>query len=458
MAAALPLAVGGLAIVGTFLVLEVLPASPGVDLRPQPDHRPGPRPGHRLQPVRRVPLPGGAAPTATIPRRRRPHRATAGRTVVFSSGLTVAVSLAALLVFPIAFLRSFAIRRHRGGRPGRLGAVVVLPALMACWAPHRQAVAAAASGPRRRRGRSGTGWPSRDAATAPDRHRGVVALLLLLGAPFLHITLGLPDDRVLPPRPTSERLPTPSATTRGPTSRVPLDVVAARRRPGRRRRRRRVRRRPLDGSGVARVDAATRHLRGRWAGRRAEATLVERFEPRGRHWLSVVPSVEPVSSERRGAGGRPSARWPSPPGRVGGRRPVGPAGRHQGPASRRLPLGAAHHRRGHLRGAVPHVRELLVPAQGARPQPAEPDGHLRRHGVDLPGRQPGGVLDFTATGALDTTMPILMFCIAFGLSMDYEVFLLSRIKEEHDARRQRGRRWPWAWSAPGGSSPPPRCS
>jgi RND superfamily putative drug exporter len=30
-------------------------------------------------------------------------------------------------------------------------------------------------------------------------------------------------------------------------------------------------------------------------------------------------------------------------------------------------------------------------------------------------------------------MPVLMFCIAFGLSMDYEVFLLSRIKEQHDA-------------------------
>ena len=39
---------------------------------------------------------------------------------------------------------------------------------------------------------------------------------------------------------------------------------------------------------------------------------------------------------------------------------------------------------------------------------------------------------FTATGPIDTSMPILMFCIAFGLSMDYEVFLLSRIKEEHD--------------------------
>jgi RND superfamily putative drug exporter len=43
-----------------------------------------------------------------------------------------------------------------------------------------------------------------------------------------------------------------------------------------------------------------------------------------------------------------------------------------------------------------------------------------------------GPLGFTATGTLDTSMPILMFCMAFGLSMDYEVFLLSRIKEEHD--------------------------
>jgi RND superfamily putative drug exporter len=42
------------------------------------------------------------------------------------------------------------------------------------------------------------------------------------------------------------------------------------------------------------------------------------------------------------------------------------------------------------------------------------------------------LLGFTPTGHLDLTMPILMFAIAFGLSMDYEVFLLSRIKEEYD--------------------------
>ncbi|MDE3206642.1 MAG: MMPL family transporter [Acidobacteriota bacterium] len=47
------------------------------------------------------------------------------------------------------------------------------------------------------------------------------------------------------------------------------------------------------------------------------------------------------------------------------------------------------------------------------------DGHL------------AGVLGFTP-GPTSTTMPLLLFCIAFGLSMDYEVFILSRIKELHD--------------------------
>src|SRR5262249_45338227 len=47
------------------------------------------------------------------------------------------------------------------------------------------------------------------------------------------------------------------------------------------------------------------------------------------------------------------------------------------------------------------------------------DGHL------------AGLFDFTP-GPLDTSMPVLLFCISFGLSMDYEVFLLSRIKEARE--------------------------
>lgn len=44
-----------------------------------------------------------------------------------------------------------------------------------------------------------------------------------------------------------------------------------------------------------------------------------------------------------------------------------------------------------------------------------------------------GLLAFTSTGDIETTLPVLMFCVAFGLSMDYGVFLLSRIKEEYDS-------------------------
>jgi RND superfamily putative drug exporter len=43
-----------------------------------------------------------------------------------------------------------------------------------------------------------------------------------------------------------------------------------------------------------------------------------------------------------------------------------------------------------------------------------------------------GLLDYTSQGALDSSQPVLLFAIAFGLSTDYGVFLLSRIKEARD--------------------------
>ncbi|WP_169513954.1 MMPL family transporter [Agromyces subbeticus] len=56
-------------------------------------------------------------------------------------------------------------------------------------------------------------------------------------------------------------------------------------------------------------------------------------------------------------------------------------------------------------------------------------------GVLVWGFQNGGLaplLGFTPTGTIEPSIPLLMFCIAYGLSMDYEVFLLSRIKEDFD--------------------------
>jgi trehalose monomycolate/heme transporter len=48
------------------------------------------------------------------------------------------------------------------------------------------------------------------------------------------------------------------------------------------------------------------------------------------------------------------------------------------------------------------------------------DGHL------------SGLLGFTPTGAVEATQPVLVLAIIFGLSMDYEVFLLSRVREQYD--------------------------
>jgi RND superfamily putative drug exporter len=49
------------------------------------------------------------------------------------------------------------------------------------------------------------------------------------------------------------------------------------------------------------------------------------------------------------------------------------------------------------------------------------------------------VLGFTPLGSVDGTQPVLIFAIAFGLSMDYEVFLLSRIKENYDRTKDTSR-------------------
>jgi RND superfamily putative drug exporter len=56
-------------------------------------------------------------------------------------------------------------------------------------------------------------------------------------------------------------------------------------------------------------------------------------------------------------------------------------------------------------------------------------------GVVVWGFQEGhlaGPLDFTATGFIEPTTPILMLAVLFGLATDYEVFLLSRVREEWD--------------------------
>jgi RND superfamily putative drug exporter len=66
-----------------------------------------------------------------------------------------------------------------------------------------------------------------------------------------------------------------------------------------------------------------------------------------------------------------------------------------------------------------------------------------------------GLLDFTATGALDTTTPILMFCVALGSRWTTRSSCSAASRRSTTAPATTPRPWRWASSAPAASSPPP---
>jgi RND superfamily putative drug exporter len=434
VAAALPLAVGALAIVGTFLVLELLAGITTVSI-------------FALNLTTALGLGLAIDYSLFVVSRYREERArghgthdaivrtvaTAGR-AVFVSGLTVAVSLSALLVFPIAFLRSFAYAGIPVVALAVLGAVGFLPAAMASLGDRIDKL----SLPQRRRLLvEGSFW-YRAAHRVMRRPwpiaAGVVALLLLLGVPFLHISFGLPDDRVLPPtaevRQVSDTIRDDYGSDESgaasvvlpdanPASTADIGAYAA----------------DLSTvAGVARVDAAA----GIYVGGRqvsADAPLVDRYEPDqgAGTWLSVVPSVEPVSSEGEELVRR--LREVAPPAALGDSVVGGPSAELvdvKAGIFERLPLALLI-----VAGATFVLLflmfgSILVPVKALVLNTLSLTATFGAMVWIFQDGNLSSLLDFTATGMLDTTIPVLMFCIAFGLSMDYEVFLLSRIREEYD--------------------------
>ena len=145
----------------------------GVDLLPQPrDHGDGPRSRHRLQAVRPLPVPGGAGSRAGHGGGRRADRRDRRAAPGASALLTWSVSLSALLVFPVVFLRSFAY----AGIPDRppLGGGRRLPAsppLLAVLGPRIDKWSAPRRPPRPVGGVLASGGRWGHAAAGPDRHR-----------------------------------------------------------------------------------------------------------------------------------------------------------------------------------------------------------------------------------------------------------------------------------------------
>jgi putative drug exporter of the RND superfamily len=445
VAASLPLVIGVMSIIGTFFVLRMLAALTDVSiyaLNLTTALGLGLAIDYSLFVVSRYreELRAGYAPRVAAIRTVR----TAGRTVAFSA-LTVAASLCATLVFPIAFLRSFAYAGVAVALLAGLFSVVVLPAILVLLGHRVNALTLW----RRSVAPPEEGFWHRVATLVMRRPipiaTAVVALLLVLGTPFLGLRLSSPDDRVLPESADVRQVHDVlreefSSEEAGALSIVAPDAPNAV--PGRPNQIDTYATQLATMPNVARVDAAT----GTYCGTGLAEQLgcepgqlvlppdssprYARFSADGATYLSVIPSVEPVSEagedlvhDIRDA----DAPWD-----------VLVTGQSASLIDtnqslfNRLPWALG------LVAAITAV--LLFMMFGSVVIPAKAivlnvlsltatfgamvwifqEGHL------------SGVLDFTATGSLNAAVPILMFCVAFGLSMDYEVMLLSRIKEEHD--------------------------
>jgi RND superfamily putative drug exporter len=129
--------------------------------------------------------------------------ATAGRTVAFSATI-VALSMAVMVVFPMAFLKSFAYAGVATVAFAALAALFVTPAALVILGDRLQKWDIRRLAGRRHGAHREVAPPALYRWTKTVmRHSlpaglAVVTLLLLLGFPFLGVKWGFPDDRVLP--------------------------------------------------------------------------------------------------------------------------------------------------------------------------------------------------------------------------------------------------------------------
>ena len=431
VAASLPLLVGGISIVGAFLILTIISGFTDVSI-------------FALNLVTAMGLGLAIDYSLFVVSRfreemgkgRPPHDAvrvsvsTAGRTVAFS-GLTVALSLAALLVFPIDFLKSFAYAGVAVVLLGAVTATVFLPALLAILGPRieKLRVRKVSTKP------EGTGFWHRIAVFVMRRPIPiatiVIALLLFLGAPYFGVEFGLPDDRVLP-RTASSHQVSQELREEFPVDATNNMLVVAPNIGDVAERRADIEAYAADLSqvdGVYAVESAV----GTYLGGQQVAPpsdLSSRYISEDSTYFTVVPNVEAVSPE--GEELVRDVRATNAPFDVQVAGPSADLVDSKDSLFSKIPLAAL------LIGGTSFILlflmfgGILVPIKamvlnllsltatyGALVWVFQ-DGHL------------SGSLDFIVTGTLDVTSPILMFCIAFGLSMDYEVFMLSRIKEEYD--------------------------
>jgi uncharacterized membrane protein YdfJ with MMPL/SSD domain len=416
VAAALPLLVGGLAIVGTFLLLRVasefgsisifaLNLTTGLGLGLAIDYSLFMVSRYREEIAKSGP--GFEAMRRTM--------MTSGRTVFFSS-LTVAAAMASLLVFPQRFLYSMGLGGTMVALLAALISLTVLPAVLAMLG-HRVNALSPKSLQRR---------AERDASPAAEgfwyrlsqtvqRFPGRIAIasaafLLALGIPFLSIKFTWVDAQILPENLSARQVDNVLRSDFPPFRDSPIRILVEDSTP----------------AAVSKTTAEMREVPG----------IVQINPPRrlegGATVLEAI-SAAPYLDDRSLDAVREIRSLPSP-----GDSELRVTGASAGfidfqqSLEDHLPLAAAI--------VVVATLIVLFLMTGSVVLPVK---QLLMNVLNLSAVfgilvfifQDGrleGFLDYSSQGALEQTMPILLFAVAFGLSTDYGVFLLSRIKEARD--------------------------
>jgi RND superfamily putative drug exporter len=417
VAAALPLLVGGLAIVGTFLTLSIvsefgsisifaLNLTTGLGLGLSIDYSLFVVSRYREEIAKDGP---------GLPAMRR-TMATAGRTVLFSS-LTVAAALASLLVFPQRFLYSMGLGGALVALLAAAVSLIVLPAVLTllgnrvnAGAPkflQRRAAADArpdSAGFWYRLSRFVQRFPGRIAIAA-------TVLMLTLGIPFWSIEFTSVDAQILPQDRSARQVDDTLRADFPPFRDAPIDVLVT----------------GADRTAAAAVRGEIETVDG--------VAAVGRPQPLGNgdtliQAIVATPHISETSQEAVGQ----IRDLPQPPGTT-----VQVTGAtadfvdFQSSLVDHLPYAVAIVVIATLAILFLMTGSVILPVKALLMNILNlsavfgilvfifQDGRLE------------SLLAYTSQGGLEQTMPILLFAVAFGLSTDYAVFLLSRIKEARDA-------------------------
>ncbi|MGD9618527.1 MAG: MMPL family transporter [Mycolicibacterium sp.] len=434
-AAALPVAVGGLAIIGALAILRMIALATDVSI-------------FALNLATALGLALAIDYTLLIVSRYRDEMAegatreealtqtmlTAGRTVLFSA-TTVALSLAAMVLFPMYFLKSFAYAGVATVVLCAVAALVVTPAAIVVLGDRLDACDVR-RGLRRLRGRAEPAptpvhglfwyrWTKSVMRRAVPVAVAGSAVLIAAGLPFLGITWGFPDDRVLPETASAHQVGDRMRDGFADDSASALTVVIPDARGLTERDIEEYAARLSTVAGVGSVSAPTGSFSD---GARTGPPVAAAGVAEGSAFLTVSSGValfSPASDTQLDT--LRAVRAPQ-------QKSVAFAGMAQvnrdsvAAIISRVPLVLV------VIAVVTFALLFLLTGSVVLPVKALvlnvlsltaafgalvwifQDGHL-------------GAFGTTPTGTLVATMPILLFCIAFGLSMDYEVFLIARIRE-----------------------------